>query len=206
LGPDTLATQLDLFVYNITGQQVGSAAIRLFVADDPTLGIVGGTHPSAEFVVSSKSLSYQNVAGFQARTADGSQPVLIAAQLWEKSDPVPVANVDIQGTAAANGTITPPAGGAVVITGIIAANGTITAGSGFSVVHNSAGDYTVTFATAFASAPVVVATVIDGGATNVIGLSIQSAPTTNSFRVLIANPPNTALTDHAWNFLAYTTA
>jgi hypothetical protein len=127
--------------------------------------------------------------------------VLIAAQLWEKSDPVPVANVDIQGTAAANGTITPPAGGAVVITGIIAANGTVTAGSGFSVVHNSAGDYTVTFATAFASAPVVVATVTDGGASSAVAVSVQSPPTTAAFRVLTS-----AGVDHAWNFLAYTTA
>lgn len=65
-----------------------------------------------------------------------------------------------------SGTVTDVGGGggAVTIRGHVNADGTVAAGSGFTASKTATGSYTVTFSSAFAAAPVCVASVARTGA------------------------------------------
>lgn len=84
----------------------------------------------------------------------------------------------------------------VVVSGIVSSGGSVTAGSGFTATRNSAGDYTVTFNTAFSSTPVVVMT---GTAGFLMG-NIAAA-SASSFEVIFKNTSGTA-TDSGFHFMA----
>ncbi|MCA1571708.1 MAG: hypothetical protein LC798_15620 [Chloroflexi bacterium] len=64
---------------------------------------------------------------------------------------------------------------------ITGSTGAIVRGTGFTAVRNAAGDYTITFAQAFAEAPSAVATGL-GTANRIVVMSARSA-TAVSFRV-----------------------
>ncbi len=76
--------------------------------------------------------------------------------------PSPAAKLDVRGNIklGTSGQFFAPAGeeNLRMIRGTVAANGSILAGTGFSVVRNAAGDYTINFATGFASLPAFTAT------------------------------------------------
>ena len=81
----------------------------------------------------------------------------------------PQAKLDIQG-----GNLRLGAGGTPlqqIIAGRINSDGSVAAGSGFSSTRTDKGQYTVTFTTAFTSAPIVVASCADGDDDNTVCLS-----------------------------------
>ena len=90
-----------------------------------------------------------------------------------------------------------------VLTGIVAGTGAITAGTGFTVVRNSAGNYTVTITVAYSAAPTVSAVVSDGvlGAGLTIGTVVAG-----SFVVHTFDTSTTLVGDHAFHFTTWPTA
>ena len=88
------------------------------------------------------------------------------------------------------------------ITGIVGSTGSITAGTGFSVSHTT-GLYVVTFTTAYAAAPVVLVSILNGAGT--LSCKVSVAPTTTGFTMNIYNASGTN-TDAPWNFVSYTVA
>jgi hypothetical protein len=101
-------------------------------------------------------------------------------------------------TLSSTGGLTPPAGGAV-ITGLVGSTGTIIAGAGFAVVHTGTGTYDITYTTAFATTPVVVATGQAAG-TNQRNAMI-TAQSATGFSIIILQG-NASPQDSAFNFLA----
>lgn len=89
-----------------------------------------------------------------------------------------------------------------IVRGDIAAAGTINFGSGFSVVKNGTGDYTVTFTTAFAAAPVVVLTLGPTGGGVAIKHNDAAGPTINNFRVQGFLTATGAASDLRFQFIA----
>lgn len=91
----------------------------------------------------------------------------------------------------------------IVITGRVNANGTIAAGTGFSVVRNAAGNYSVTFTTAFANVPNVQLSA-DDVASSGTGVSWKNK-TASGFDVHIADMiGGPTYVDGAFDFLAVT--
>lgn len=84
-----------------------------------------------------------------------------------------------------------------IVRGEVSAAGAVSRGSGFTVVRNSAGNYTVTFSTAFSAAPIVVASFIDGG----IFAARVSATSTTATTIITFNSVGTS-TDSAFQFHA----
>jgi hypothetical protein len=86
---------------------------------------------------------------------------------------------------------------------VSAAGGVIAGGSGdWSAVRNAAGDYTVTFATAFAAAPTVVPSAGSTAGNLYAKISQTSAPTTTGFGVYTVRADTGALTDSEFGFIA----
>ena len=99
-------------------------------------------------------------------------------------------------------------GGPVIVRGRVNANGTIARGSGFTVNKFATGRYTITFTTAFAAVPVVVATVEStGGATGATILHDAATPTTTTtatVSTLISS--GGTFSDKAFDFIAMAVA
>lgn len=76
-------------------------------------------------------------------------------------------------------------------------SGTIIAGEGFSVSRNSAGDFSISFTTAFLDAPAVTATAVSTG----VVVAKLGVPTTTGFNLLLFNTAF-AFTDGAFSFMA----
>lgn len=87
------------------------------------------------------------------------------------------------------------------ITGQVTGAGGITAGTGFSVVRNGVGDYTVTFTSAFAAVPIVIAQQTDTG--HIWIAPVYSSILAGSFRVQLRDTTNTNF-DGAFQFYATT--
>lgn len=89
-----------------------------------------------------------------------------------------------------------------VIRGAIntAGSGSITSGVGFTIARNGAGDVTITFTAAFATAPTVTATPLSGGVAPICALS--GAPGTGSARVLVLNAATNTGVDDTFHFTA----
>lgn len=92
-------------------------------------------------------------------------------------------------------------GGQSFLTGRINANGTIAGGSGFTCVRNAVGDYTITFSSAYATTPTVVATGLASGGASLVELFAVS---TTSFEVITFDSAFND-TDRPWHFLATAT-
>lgn len=93
----------------------------------------------------------------------------------------------------ADGSVLPRAS----VRGKVNADGTIAQGSGFSVSHPGTGRYVITFSTAFATAPVVVASPLSGQ----IFPRIAVDSSTTSVEINMLNTGN-SLTDVAFHFIA----
>jgi hypothetical protein len=100
-------------------------------------------------------------------------------------------------TLGASGIATPATSS--MITGQVAATGAITAGSGFTVAAGGAGVYTVTFNTAFATVPTVLA-ILGPTAPAASRFMVVTAVTTG--QVVFATGPGT---NQPFNFVAFTT-
>lgn len=87
-----------------------------------------------------------------------------------------------------------------IVRGRVNADGSIAAGSGFTVTKTGVGDYTITFATSFAQAPVTVATGVDPGVSALTGLA-----TATTVRIRTADI-NVAYQDCAFTFIAIDTS
>lgn len=99
-----------------------------------------------------------------------------------------------------NATASAATAPSTMLTGIIASNGTTTAGAGFTSSRTGAGIYVITFTTAFAAPPVVLALAfITAGTERLIDLA--AAPTAAGFTVHTLNAAG-APTDADWNFIA----
>ncbi len=89
-----------------------------------------------------------------------------------------------------------------VVRGTVSAAGTLANGEGWTCVKNATGDYTVTFTTPFASAPVVVPGVGESAGTLAAKLKNAVSPTASAFTVNTFNTATSALTDSIWTFVA----
>lgn len=89
-----------------------------------------------------------------------------------------------------------------IVRGTVTSAGAVGSGSGFTATKNATGDYTVTFTTAFAVAPVVEATAGATSAFYVVKLFGGSAPTVSSFRALCFSPSTFASVDGEFTFTA----
>lgn len=88
-----------------------------------------------------------------------------------------------------------------IITGRVSSAGALVTGSGWTVVRNGAGDYTVTFTSAFSVVPSATATA-EGAGNRVT----NSEPTASTVRVVISAGATGTNTDTAFNFVAVGTA
>lgn len=187
LGPvtptrDNNAGYLNVQVYD------ASVLIQLYVLDDPSLG-VRGYHPTNEILLpasatQSQIRSWQGVTGFTAKDSVAGTHGRLIADLSEPQDPI--------------GTVGVPIGsggnqiGGGVIAGAVNANGTVNRGTGFSSSRVSAGVYDVTYTTAFAATPIVLATPVASQQ-----LFMVSNETTSGFRATFGPPA-----DNQFNFTA----
>lgn len=86
------------------------------------------------------------------------------------------------------------------VTGVVNAVGTVKRGTGFSVSKLGTGEYLITLDTAFAIAPVVVATVDDNtGSTSVAQVANVN---TTDFDVNVVDNVSGALADKSFHFIA----
>lgn len=113
--------------------------------------------------------------------------------------------LSIAGKFAATSAVNPGTNGLSIVRGRVGTDGSITTGEGFTVVRNGAGDYTVTFTTAFSDIPTVTVSPITPalvfiGVGNGAGFSTQ-AQTTTVFQVLAFNSGSVAV-DQKFAFIA----
>lgn len=101
LGPSGLGLGLDLTVAN------NPAFVRLFSLHDPMLGIGGGVRLSDEFYLPPTTKSWTGAIGFAARNAVAGSVAVVAADVWERSDPTPLGGIQFSGTLSPSGTFTP---------------------------------------------------------------------------------------------------
>lgn len=148
------------------------------------------------YVANSIGVIARGVAGAKFRSAIAGTPANVIAELIYPNDP------EIEGGTVTSSIITGTGQlkAANVITGIIAANGAIVAGTGFSVVHNGAGNYSVTFTTPFPSAPVVLTTITTDPGVGTPTEIAATAVTVNGFRALMSSSGGRG--DFAFNFTA----
>lgn len=91
----------------------------------------------------------------------------------------------------------------VALTGIVNSNGTIAAGTGFSVNRTGAGQYTVTFTSALAAVPVILANVILTHAQTNQHINIHTVTTGGFFvQTTLDTGATASFTDYPWNFIA----
>ena len=100
--------------------------------------------------------------------------------------------------------VAPTPGSVRPITGQINADGSIAAGSGFTVAKGGTGTYTVTFTTAFAAVPTVVATVGPFATAGIIQAAVVTAVSTTAVSFNTLNGSN--VVDRPFIFVAHTTA
>jgi hypothetical protein len=92
-----------------------------------------------------------------------------------------------------------------IVSGQVNYDGTINYGTGFSVTHNSTGNYTISFDTAFNAPPAVSATQIAPQSVHVQCAALPSI-TTSSFTVFFQNVSNYVCYDTGFTFIAVETA
>lgn len=103
------------------------------------------------------------------------------------------------GATGATGATGPPGGGVpTIVRGAVSSTGTVAKGSGFSSSRTSAGIFVVTYTSAFAAVPVLVATAFVSGGVRITGISSESA---SGFTIEIRNDGAT-LSDAAFSFYA----
>lgn len=87
-----------------------------------------------------------------------------------------------------------------ILRGTVNTSGSILAGSGFTVTRNGAGDFTITYSTAFSGQPSVVATAAVVSPAAITAIILSSALTTSA-RIGLVNAAGTAQ-DAAFEFIA----
>ena len=88
-----------------------------------------------------------------------------------------------------------------IIRGYVSRTGTIT-GVGFTASRTALGSYTVTFTTAFSSAPTAMITPVNTIGDNTWVFAMITATTTSAFSVAIANNLVQSRVDMEFNFIA----
>ena len=130
--------------------------------------------------------------GVRFRNATAGSVAVVTAALYEEAEPRLV--ITSPGTVSVSGSLSG-------VTGIVSAAGAILGGTGFTVAHPGLGQYVITFTTAFAAVPVLLAMPIaTGGA--LFAFNDGIAITSGGGQVNISSDAG-ALVSAAFNFVAF---
>lgn len=192
LGPD----EFDYLSYSVWNATVAAQAFDLSSAGAWQLGSWG-----QEVLLPPASGILQRAGGIRFRTnpATPAAPGIVSVWGIKSGGAQWIGGVQLVGTLSSGGGFTPPATSAM-LTGIVSGAGAILGGTGFTVVRTALGIYAVTFTTAFAAAPTVLAT---SAVQNGIIVSVDLV-TTTGFRLENVTPGGVAV-DQPFNFIAATT-
>jgi hypothetical protein len=144
LGPDFQARNATITIAN-------NAALMQFA-----VGVAGNWHwtDEREFFSIPQSFQVAGIIGVRVRNANPGQVARVLAVLSGPDDVEITSGQPFASSLSASGAITP---GTLVVTGKVRGDGVVLAGTGFTCLRTAAGTYTITFATPFASPPVVFA-------------------------------------------------
>lgn len=140
------------------------------------------------------------IGGFKMRNAIAGTVAQAAGALFYPGEAQVGTGQPFSGSVSAAGGVTPGATKINGVTGSISAAGAVLAGTGFTVAHPGAGQFQVTFTPVLTTAPIVVATVVDGGAHTLA--TMIAAPTNAGVNVDLFNPVSATFVDAQWNFIA----
>ena len=139
------------------------------------------------------------ICGIRIASFDPANPTSVLLQGYYEDDPVP--SGFISSTAEfSGGTLTPGAGMINGITGKVDADGTKLLGTGFTSIRTGLGNYTITFAPALASNPIILLSIGQATPYIIIGDGSASAAGFSPSIVSIATGLNV---DSIWDFVAF---
>lgn len=191
-GPD----EFDYISYSVWNETVAAQAFDLSAAGAFQLGDWG-----TEVLLPPSSGIIQKTGGVRFRTnpATPANPGIVSAWGIKSGGSQWLGGVQLTGTLATTGGFTPPAT-STMLTGIVSGAGAILGGTGFTVVRTALGIYAITFTTAFAATPTVLAT---SAVQNGIIVSVDQV-TTTGFRLENVTAGGVSV-DQPFNFIAATT-